>query len=71
MFITMKDSYTCIKSSYYFYYTIISELKCHNKMFPFFLLSTDDRVETNKHHIFVSYLTYINTRNMAVKWATL
>jgi hypothetical protein len=26
MFITTKDSYTCIKTSYYFYYTTISEL---------------------------------------------
>jgi len=36
MFITTKDSYTCITSRYYFYYAIISELKCHNKSFLFF-----------------------------------
>jgi len=71
MFITTKDSCTCIKSSYCFYYTIISELKCHNESFPYFLLSTDDRVEMNKYHILVSNLTYISTRNMTVKWATL
>lgn len=45
MFITTKKSCTCITSSYYFYYAIISELKCHNKSFLFFLLSTYDRVE--------------------------
>jgi hypothetical protein len=68
MFVTTKDSYTCIKSSYYFYYTIISELKCHHKIIPFFLLSTDDTVVMKKHHILVSHLAYINTRNMTVKW---
>jgi len=71
MFLTTKYSYTCIKSSYYFCCTIISELKCHNKSFPFFLLSTDDRVEMKTLHILVSQLTYINTRNMTVKWDTL